>query len=444
MGQHLEDKIPSMGMNLDDENRLVNKNESRFILNLHSGSSDNDNMGAVENIKGNTEIIFELPDGRNKVIGSYSKQKENANFFFLWNSLGYHTVYMYLSDIKEVRTLSRDILLNFSEFDLINDINVVEDLLYFRDIENPPRKINFKKSDVSNPTFRQEWNWYLGDNYLDGETSLILNIRQKQGNQYSSWSNLAWNLSVSLPIGETDKKKIAIHIANEINTGFTSTIPPINITASSCGEFVRITSTISEYTEIIAMKNGVSTAQVVPQNHYAGYVERTIDAIKHPPNCEPKSTLESDVKFNRNYIKEKVFQFAVRYIYDDDEKSTISPYSTHIYNKFICSQFQTEYLKNFIRVDISVFPEINNILHLQTIKQIELFVRIGETGKWKTIKVLKQFEFVDVNNQHYDFYNNGVYDVVNQEDFVRPFDSIPQRTKNQEVVKNKNILLVII
>ena len=78
MPQHLEDKIPNGGMNRDDELRLVEKNEARFFLNLRAGSSDDDSVGAVENIKGTTEVIVPLPAGKNVVIGSHGD--------FLWTT----------------------------------------------------------------------------------------------------------------------------------------------------------------------------------------------------------------------------------------------------------------------------------------------------------------------------------------------------------------------
>ena len=141
--------------------------------------------------------------------------------------------------------------------------------------------------------------------------------------------------------------------------------------------------------------------------------------------------------FNRNYVESKVWQFGARYIYDDDEKTTTDPYSVSIYNKYYCPQFSGNNLNNYIEIDFSVFTELYNIEALQTIKQLELFVKEGELGSWKSIKTLEQFEFVDTSNQHFDFYNDGIYSVVDPEDFVRPSDLVPQKTKNQEVVKNR-------
>ncbi len=439
MPQYLEDKIPNNGMNRDDENRLVEKNEFRFALNLRGGSSDDDNIGTIENVKGTTEVTFDLPKGNNKVIGSHGDQTTNSNFFFLFNSLGNHTIYRYFPDTREIRILSRDSRWNFSEYDLINDINVIDgELLYFRDIENPPRKININKADNDNPDTRQVFHWYLGDDYLDGETTLDL-VFTVQPERYSTAQvpQITETFTVLTPAPDEGKPEIARDLTEQINNGVANGSIALDIEAESCGEFVIITTTSPDYYTITALKGGFNTVMVVPQNHYIGYAERTIDVIKHPPHCELKAQIKTDEKFNRNYLSRKVFQFAARYIYDDDEKSTVDPYSIHIFNDSQCLQFSTPTLNNYIEIDLSVFPELLEPLELQTIRQIELFVRIGELGNWKSITTLEQYQFVDTANQHYDFYNNGRYNPVDQADFVRPFDLVPIRTKNMEIAKNR-------
>jgi len=430
MPQNFEEKYPNNGMNRDDEGRYLKINDSRYILNTRAGSSEDNNVGAIENIKGTTEVSFDLPDGVNKCIGSEGDQTTHSNFFFIWNSLGNHTIYRYFPSDRTVRILVQDSILNFSEFDLINDINVVDDMLKWRDVNNPPRKINFEKADNDNPESRQVFHWYLGDKYLEGETTLQLDIESSPLRYFPP--QISASNTFTLPSGETDKTKIAKDLTSQINN-----LVGVGIEAESCGEFVTITVTVPGYITITALKGGNKTAQIVPQNHYSSYIERTIDVIKHPPHCELKASVETDETFNRNYVENKVWQFAARYIYDDDEKTTVDPHSINAYNRFSCPQFSGNNLQNYIRIDFSVFPELYDSESLQTIKQLEIFVKEGELGAWKNIKVLEQFEFVDVSNQHFDFYNDGIYNVVDPLDFVRPSDLVPQRTKNQDVVKNR-------
>jgi len=444
--QVFEDRQPNNGLNRDDEERLIPPNESRFILNARAGSSDSDNVGSIENIKGTTEVTFDLPDGVNKVIGSYGDQSTHSNFFFVWNSLNNHTIFRYFPKTRTVRILIQDTLLSFGEYDLINDIRVVDQkLLKWRDIENPPRKININKADVDFPEFQQTFNFYLGDNFVANTpfTSLGVTIKEKR---YDTTS-LFGSTTITLDPAITDKKELAIDVAAQINAvtflqSLSTQAAPLSVDweAEACGEFVSITITSNDlaFYSIVARDSSLDdTAQIVPQNHYQNYEERTIDEIKHPFHCEMKAQLKSDLTFHRNYISKKVFQFANRTIYDDDEKTTVDPHTISIYNKFICDQFSTDDVNNYIEIDLSVFPELTDPKALQTIKRIEIYVREGELGSWKSVTTLEQYEFVDTENQHFDFYNNGFYNTVDATNFVRPFDFVPLRSKNMEVAKNR-------
>ena len=191
MPQNFEEKYPNNGMNRDDESRYLKMNDSRFILNTRAGSSEDKNVGAIENIKGTTEVTFPLPYGVNKCIGSEGDQTTHSNFFFVWNSMGNHSIYRYFPENRTIRILiednPQDNLLNFTEFDLINDIDIIDDMVKWRDVNNAPRKINFKKADVDDPDFRQVFHWYLGDKYLENKTTLTLNI---------SYSNLRYSAAI--------------------------------------------------------------------------------------------------------------------------------------------------------------------------------------------------------------------------------------------------------
>jgi hypothetical protein len=442
--QILEEKFPNGGLNRDDDERYLSDNESRFILNMRSGASEGSNVGSIENIKGTTEVTFDMPLGVNKVIGSYGDQTTHTNFFFLWNSLGQHTIYRYFPESRTVRILLRGSELGFTEYDLINDIRVVDEkLLKWRDVNNPPRKININKSDSDNPDFRQIFNWYLGDKYILQTTlDVDVTIRSKKYNTPFFNGTLTVNVNQIL-----DKFELAKDISNQLNAITSIGSQPVSWKAESCGEFVVINITNSDFYSFVAKDKSQApfdniTAQIVPQNHYQSFVERTIDEIKHPPHCELKSNIKSDENFDRNYVEGMVFQFAARYIYDDDERSTINPYSINAYNKITCEDLGGANIDNYYEIDFSVFPEINEVSEVQTIKRLELFVRsvdksTGEQGLWKSIKTLEQYEFIDISNQHYDFYNDGLYSVTNVDNFIRPFDKVPIRTKNMEVVKNR-------
>ena len=140
------------GMDFDTEERLIEQGFTRKNVNVRIGSSTDDGVNSAENIQGNTLIPnIELPEGDNKVIGSFWYQLKNLNYYFLWNSEGNHGIFEYDHVSSTITRVMIAKVLNFSKDYLITGINVIEfdddnDLLYWSEKSNPPRKININKA----------------------------------------------------------------------------------------------------------------------------------------------------------------------------------------------------------------------------------------------------------------------------------------------------------
>ncbi len=142
------------GMDFDTEERLVKPGFSRKNINVRIGSSSDNGVYSAENVQGNTFIPnVELPEGENKVIGSYLYKKKNLVYIFIWNDGGTHGIYEYNHESSKIVTVMQASVFNFKSDSLITGINVVEfddnnDLLYWVDKSNPPRKININKAKL--------------------------------------------------------------------------------------------------------------------------------------------------------------------------------------------------------------------------------------------------------------------------------------------------------
>ncbi len=120
-------------------------------MNIRVGSSEESNVGAVENIKGNTLVDFSLPVGTNKCIGSHEDLASNSVYYFLWNSTGKHAIYKYDGVVNSIAKIYPNTgsslgytgsFLNFGEHNLITGTGFVNNMLFWTDKINPPRKIN--------------------------------------------------------------------------------------------------------------------------------------------------------------------------------------------------------------------------------------------------------------------------------------------------------------
>jgi len=143
-------------MNKDLDERFIKDGEYIDALNIRIGStelgasnnSDLGSIGAIENSKGNTlltniqyassdkKCIGAFEDGTNETI-YWFVASEDADLVMSYNVSTKITVYHLVGD------------LNFNSEYLINGINKIDDLLFWTDNLNPPRRINVKKSYVN-------------------------------------------------------------------------------------------------------------------------------------------------------------------------------------------------------------------------------------------------------------------------------------------------------
>ncbi len=133
-------------MNKSVDERLLPQGEYIDALNVRAGSTEDTEIGAIENTKGNELLVSLQYNGEPllnaKCIGAYEDGARETIYWFVTSSnvdmiVSYNTNTQ--TTIEHVVSVS---VLNFSEEHLINSIDMVEDLLFFTDNHNPPRKIN--------------------------------------------------------------------------------------------------------------------------------------------------------------------------------------------------------------------------------------------------------------------------------------------------------------
>jgi hypothetical protein len=149
-------------MNKSLDERLIPDGEYIDAMNVRVGSTELSDVGALENTKGNIKIsnilynnvplsssatcIGAFQDGVNDTIYWFiNSPADNVDMIVSMNVETGFTVYHVVSTS----------ILNFSRDHLINGVNKVEDLLFFTDGFNPPRKINVKRSYPTEPDLKE-------------------------------------------------------------------------------------------------------------------------------------------------------------------------------------------------------------------------------------------------------------------------------------------------
>ena len=155
-------------MNKDLDERILPKGEYRHAQNILISDSEDSDVGSVENVLGNKISHGSITaSGTTETIGYYVDITTKRAFWFITDFTG---------DDNDILTMSRasvansnickiimreadgnivelvsGVFLNFSKAHLITGVNLIDDLLFWTDDYNQPRKINIEtaKADTS-------------------------------------------------------------------------------------------------------------------------------------------------------------------------------------------------------------------------------------------------------------------------------------------------------
>jgi len=153
-------------MNKSVDERLLPPGEYVDAMNVRPGSTETTEIGAVENTRGNLPLTTLRFGGSNlsnqaTCLGAYADDANETMYWFVHDPANTVApggiVDMIVSFNTETTTLRYHVItaagnaanpstLNFNPLYLINGVNKIEDLLFFTDDINPPRKINVNRA----------------------------------------------------------------------------------------------------------------------------------------------------------------------------------------------------------------------------------------------------------------------------------------------------------
>jgi hypothetical protein len=156
-------------MNKDLDDRILPNGEYREAQNVAISKSESSDVGALENILGNS-LASSLGLSSNcgiTVIGKYMDDTNNRIIIFVTDytdsspnrldnfapSTTTHQILCYYPNDNTVNTLATGRFLNFSKTHPIYGVNLLEDLLFWTDDRNQPRTLNVSIAETNT-------NWY--------------------------------------------------------------------------------------------------------------------------------------------------------------------------------------------------------------------------------------------------------------------------------------------
>lgn len=431
-------------MNKDLDDRLIPNGEYRDALNISVGKAEDKDVGALEAVLGN-DLMVTLGNNNLVCIGQVADNQNNRIFYF-WTDYTDTlntlipptsadmriTMYTANSTTGVLNTLVSGPFLNFAtnpQYRIIG-ANVLENLLFFTDNRNQPRKINISTA-FTNP------------NYYTDEVQISVA-------KYAPV--LPMNVYLDIPVTTTSAS------SNPTTQSVSFTVSPANFALLNLGMQL-ITSlstpalTLSNYaviTQLITATNtvivSVPTTTTIPLgsilHFYGTSMTDKADELNWPGDP--------------NYLKDKYVRFSYRYKFDDGEYSLMAPFTQIMFipnqnGYFLNGDEDAAYrstivswMENFIN-NIELHVELpdtgNNIENSYKIKSIDILYKESDALAIKVLETVSvneiKLQATSTNQYTYTYKSQKPYKTLPESQTVRVYDKVPVRAKAQEIVGNR-------
>ena len=463
-------------MNKDLDSRLIPSGEYRNAINVQVSKSEGSDVGALENVLGNNLVVdFKNKTGSSNLtsIGSIANELDDTIYVFLTDNNKTEYVESAKNFIISYNTLTlqSNILvsgafLNFSTLNKIYGINILEDLLFWTDNRNQPRKINISNSITTSGYYTSEDQISVAK-YSPYKSIELYKESELEAGEYET--TLYDVVSKFYPGGGKGS------ITGEITTA-TTVIPLLSSTVSgdipigSKIAYVDVSQNPYVLVDTGATVASLQTNQITTSQSigpFQGVLSNLQLIFNYNPYYDP--TYNGDP----NFLEDKFVRFAYRFKFEDGEYSTFSPFTQtaftpkqdgyFMYDKPTPNTFNidvddesaayrstiVEFMENKVNKTLLVIPlpflksEIStsgaNPLRVTSVDILykesnALVVNVVDTINMKDVK---QDTVGDDSNYIYDYQSRKPYQVLPSSDLIRVYDKVPVKAFGQEIISNR-------
>ena len=467
-------------MNKDLDARLVPSGEYRDAMNVSISKSEGDDVGALETVLGNVSLtdFGYTTDCNIDIIGKYMDIDNDRIIVFMTNyvdtssdrlsnfapstvtcSIG---VYNLRTNPASSTIVVSGRFLNFSKTHEIYGVNVINNLLFWTDNRNQPRKINLTRA-LSNPSYYTIEDTISVAKYYPYETIKL-------------WK--AEITTTALSIAGTNYTTATGVTTSNIG-GTTGTGLTFNITASAVAPFEVTAITLSSpgvgYKDgdqvLIAQftSDGNATVTLRVENH------STMEDVTSPdlptgndPGTDPNPLYDANWKGDPDYLKQRFVRFSYRFEFDDGEFSLMAPFTQECFIPEQDGYFLRELNGQNVEDEKSTYKGTEVGFVQNKVSNIKLMIpapQAGGAGGWNqvqdelkvskieilykqsdenVIKIVDTIEASEFNTQdqnlyQYDYQSSRPWKTLPSKDILRVFDQVPVRALCQEVADNRVI-----
>ena len=421
-------------MNKDLDDRLIPNGEYRDARNISVGRSEDDDIGALENIKGNT-LVPGTNIGALQVIGYLTSNNSETIYLFLTNNSTAspgtsHYIYKYFNN--SYTKILEGAFLNFSADNYITGVNLVEDLLFWTDNRNQPRKINvtkpfgyyFKENQISVAKYNPYEPIELLKTITATGTSTGVNLVLTAANTLIK-KGMSVIVKNNSNVQKVDADKY-IYVTNVSGTAVTLNVQPTD----EAGNNYNIVSTDTITFLVTTMTGKDITYDFNDGNDWPG---------------------------DPDFLQDLFVRFSYRFKFDDQEYSVMAPFTQPTFipqqkGYFLDGDEDAAYRSTILdfmqngvqNVELIIpLPDRQSKLGdgtLDTYKIVQLDILYKESDA-RAVKVLDSINVDNLNSSSntylYNYQSRKPYKTLPERQTVRVYDRVPVRALAQEVSGNR-------
>ena len=442
-------------MNKDLDDRLIPNGEYRDAQNISVGKSEDADVGALENIIGNANVTSILPyDSSCEIIGYFSDARNNRIITFVTNYTDQDPASpTYVSDfnvtnpspIKECHICVYDQnnpnyqkvvsgeFLNFSTTNKVLGISLIEDLLFFTDNRNQPRKINISTA-INDPSY-----------YVTEDT-----ISVAKYNPYEPISLLK-KVEQKTTAAASGVDSLSLDDASNVEVGMIVAAKNLDQTAAISGsDFVTVGGK-SGNTVTLVTQVGATT---VPVQYLATVSDdANVTFLKSTMTKEDSST---GWPGDPDLLEEKFVRFSYRFKFDDGEYSLMAPFTQIAYVPKQKGYFQEgdeaaaykstilDFMENDMNNMELLIPLPSKGVDIESQYKITSIDVLYKESDALTVKVLESLSIgsipstgLQTNIYSYQYQSRKPYKTLPQFETTRVYDKVPVRALSQETSGNR-------
>ena len=433
-------------MNKDLDSRLVPTGEYRDALNITVGKSEAASVGTAQNVLGNSEIgtggfvggvlnaIGYIKDDSRNIVILFQTTYEDPSETQITPAPSTATCRIVLVDFNGTAPVQSTLVegnwlnLAYNNQYSITGVNLVEDLLFWTDNRNQPRKINIATALADSTYYKYEHQISVAKYAPIEPIQLFKKVETR---------TTAGSTGTLITVASTTGIEVGMFLVSNSTLG-----------SISGGEYIQVVDVNSATTLTVDNGNASFSGVTVVNNQDLIFLSSTMT------DQSSDATWPGDP----DYLEGRYVRFSYRLRYDDNEYSTFAPFTQicfipkqkgYLINGDEQSAFRSTILdffeNNVNNIELLLpLPTLGSkLISDYSISEVDILYKESESlvvSVLETIEVSElQTSIPNTNIFNYTYRSEKPYKTLPEAQTTRVYDKVPVRARAQEVSGNRVI-----